>query len=658
MLVVCSVGSAWADGYYAVTGNETFPSDESTGLVISSVEGVTLTFGPATDWKIESATVTVGNRSYTNYATTTATNPNPKDGNIPTKGDFVKFEVAKSGTITAVVQNAKDKTGYLIDENKNGLSAILTNNSNSTWISGNYINPEQGKEYSGGVQFEVTAGKTYYLYLSGSKMRFMGFEFVAAPEVEANDATLKSITVNNVAISNFDKATKEYNFELPFGTTEVPTVATIASNEKANVNITQATALPGVATIKVESEDGTANETYTVNLTVASASSEKDLLQAVFSNSFDAFIKEGKVYVYYLEGTEAPTLTSTVVSDFAKAEVIEGKLVVTAQDETTSEYDIIMEAVAPYTGNGLTFDGTESWVKNGYGFDSENNRGYRFSKTDTDWSREKSGNTRIYLFIDACESITLTTASGISSDRNIKVYRDGVLLSTPTKAQKASSNAPILIEGNPNGASMIAIVSNQTGGDGGFGAISVNKPQPITLNNNGYATYSNENTVSIEGATAYVAEVDEENSLIKLTSIGTTIPAKTGVLLVGEADATVNITLGGENVEITKNDFKAALAETETSTLGNVYVLYNEKFVKYTGETLAVNKAYIVMSDGFGLSSNAAPVKLQFGDATGINEITATAKSNNAEVIYNMNGQRVNGSAKGLLIKNGKKYIK
>ncbi|MBQ7869064.1 MAG: chitobiase/beta-hexosaminidase C-terminal domain-containing protein [Prevotella sp.] len=177
----------------------------------------------------------------------------------------------------------------------------------------------------------------------------------------------------------------------------------------------------------------------------------------------------------------------------------------------------------------------------------------------------------------------------------------------------------------------------------------------ITLNTSGYATYSNANTVTIEGATAYTSKADEANSELVLTELGTVIPAGEGVILKGEAGATVTFTYGGEAPAIETNDFKAAL--TEDAVAGNVYVLKSDKFVKYTGATLTKNKAYILMSDEFGTGSNARPMSIVFGgDTNGITTVKNTVVADDAPT-FNLNGQRVAEGTKGLLIKNGKKLI-
>lgn len=74
---------------------------------------------------------------------------------------------------------------------------------------------------------------------------------------------------------------------------------------------------------------------------------------------------------------------------------------------------------------------------------------------------------------------------------------------------------------------MVAVVSNQTGGDGGFGEIIVDKPAPasITLNSFGYNTYSNANTVMVTGAVAYTCTVNKETNKAVLRELGTVVPA-------------------------------------------------------------------------------------------------------------------------------------
>ena len=84
----------------------------------------------------------------------------------------------------------------------------------------------------------------------------------AAP---GKDATLSALSVDGTPITGFTPNSASYNVVLPGGTTAVPqiTLATTA-DPAATAVITQATAIPGNATVAVTSQDGTTNKTYTI----------------------------------------------------------------------------------------------------------------------------------------------------------------------------------------------------------------------------------------------------------------------------------------------------------------------------------------------------------------------------------------------------------
>lgn len=198
------------------------------------------------------------------------------------------------------------------------------------------------------------------------------------------------------------------------------------------------------------------------------------LVQAIYSNTFDAFIKNQAVDVYYLQGESVPTLTSIKVlgQESPVYEEVDGNIKVTIE---TVDYifPVTKTAVAPYAGTGEkeTFDGTETYVKTGYMFSTESSKlGWKFSKTDNDWSRETPGNTRIYFFLGAAEEVAFENGG---TARDIKVYRNGVELATPTSSGSAT------ITGT-NTPAMYAIVSNQDDGDGAFKSITITPWVPVT----------------------------------------------------------------------------------------------------------------------------------------------------------------------------------
>lgn len=87
----------------------------------------------------------------------------------------------------------------------------------------------------------------------------------------SSDANLSDLQVGGVTINNFDPATDTYTVEVPYsseaGDPAVQVTAT-ATDAEAELTITQATEVPGAATVMVTAEDGT-ERTYTVNLVLA-----------------------------------------------------------------------------------------------------------------------------------------------------------------------------------------------------------------------------------------------------------------------------------------------------------------------------------------------------------------------------------------------------
>lgn len=84
-----------------------------------------------------------------------------------------------------------------------------------------------------------------------------------------DDATLSDLTVDATTVDGFAPATYDYNVELPYGTTVVPTVAATENDPDANAVVTQATNLDGTeaertATVVVTAEDGTTELTYSI----------------------------------------------------------------------------------------------------------------------------------------------------------------------------------------------------------------------------------------------------------------------------------------------------------------------------------------------------------------------------------------------------------
>jgi len=119
-------------------------------------------------------------------------------------------------------------------------------------ITGNLTNTIQLK-FTGGN------GSSNAIYLDN-------LYFYKNPTASEEDATISALEVDGVSVVGFTPNSESYLFALPGGTTTVPQITLATTTEaSASATITQATAIPGDATVLVTAQDGTATKTYKVS---------------------------------------------------------------------------------------------------------------------------------------------------------------------------------------------------------------------------------------------------------------------------------------------------------------------------------------------------------------------------------------------------------
>ena len=425
-------------------------------------------------------------------------------------------------------------------------------------------------------------------------------------------------------------------------------------------------------TFKAGSTIGATNEVYcaatnaagTTNSATATITTvgrtDCNLTNVKFSNGAygaigNAAYGADKVAVPYMAGEDAPTVvnSSIKVSDGATYS-IEGNTITVTAENGTDKKDYTVQAVemtpleVDEDVETTTFTAVPTWAFNLYGFDAD--KGVKFAKKVDEATnmRIALGNTRLYMFISEAKSITLT--SGSAGARNIKVYRNGKELSTPTAT--ADKNKTITIALDETASNMIMIESNQTGGDTGFTKYAIEAAVPttetITLGANGYSTFAGEKNFTVTGATAYTATVGG-SSKVTLTECATdaVIGAGKGIVLKGTEGATATITYTTDAATVTSTGLEGVISTTE-SINANPYVLASNgtktAFVKagtYGTVSALMNKAYLD-GNANNVSSNSLDIDLD-GEATAINNVDANENANAAAPVK--------------VIKNGKLYI-
>ena len=197
-----------------------------------------------------------------------------------------------------------------------------------------------------------------------------------------------------------------------------------------------------------------------------------------------------------------------------------------------------------------------------------------------------------------------------------------------------------------------------------------------TIGTTGYTSFASSYPLNISGMTTtsegtieayYVEESGVKNSYISFTASPDNVAAGTGLILKGDAGATVTIPVATSGTDLSATNKLVGCPTATTITSGtanyeNIYVLgaskaefQNIKNWIDTNSSLEIpaGKAYL---DATGVST-APTLTFNFGgESTGISEMR-NAQSTMFNEVYNLNGQRVAQPTKGLYITNGRKVV-
>ena len=90
--------------------------------------------------------------------------------------------------------------------------------------------------------------------------------FWKAPVVIGTDATLSDLQVDDATVSGFNASAENYVVGLTEGDVAIPQITTATTTDvAASTSISQASGIPGDATVLVTAQDGTTTKTYTVS---------------------------------------------------------------------------------------------------------------------------------------------------------------------------------------------------------------------------------------------------------------------------------------------------------------------------------------------------------------------------------------------------------
>lgn len=179
---------------------------------------------------------------------------------------------------------------------------------------------------------------------------------------------------------------------------------------------------------------------------------------------------------------------------------------------------------------------------------------------------------------------------------------------------------------------------------------------PATISSAGWSTYVSKCPLSFNGThvKAFTAKYDASANSITLSPV-TEIPANTAVVLKGDAGTYSFARLASATPPIS-NDLTFKDSEYKVTDAKTIYVLAKQGDVcgfypLASGETLPANKGYIYISN----PSTAKSVYGLHETTTGIHHVVKADARSGAR--YNLAGQHVSDTYKGVVIENGKKFI-
>lgn len=190
------------------------------------------------------------------------------------------------------------------------------------------------------------------------------------------------------------------------------------------------------------------------------------------------------------------------------------------------------------------------------------------------------------------------------------------------------------------------------------------KQESLTIPSSSFATYAAYYPVNYAelGLKAYAVKLNEAKDGVEFTEIPGVVPAGVPVLLKGIADNeyVLEKVEGGSPVstDLKMSDGKATSTDAATlyalSTVDGVTAFYPVK----KSSLIPAKRCYLEVVKKDASASNAAFYSLgtNFGETTGISSVENKVEKADAPV-YNLAGQLVGKDYKGLVIKNGKKFV-
>ena len=251
------------------------------------------------------------------------------------------------------------------------------------------------------------------------------------------------------------------------------------------------------------------------------------------------------------------------------------------------------------------------------------------------------------------KDVIVSTSGGLGTD----TYTGGAALSGTGKLRITSTCG-----GTTNGVRVSGFKIYKSAPVYGYSNYTTSLSTSVTIGESHYLSYCfmNKLDFSESDVKAYKASVDGEGK-VTLTKVDV-VPAGEGVVLYCETPDTYSIPVTTKDAsDVTGNEMVGVLVRTQvvwnpTTGIYN-YILQQGQFNKATDGYLKPNRAYLSTSyDVTPLGAKALSVVFAEDETDGIRSIENSRIENSD--YYNLAGQKVGADYKGIVIVNGKKYMR
>ncbi len=423
---------------------------------------------------------------------------------------------------------------------------------------------------------------------------------------------------------------------------------------------------------------GTAGGTLTASVVVTSTSAAVPAASVTWSSSDEDVATVGEstgVVTLVGEGTTTITASYAGVADTYKSSYAEYELTVTNEDPNA--VTLWSEDFSSYSKDDVPNDKDGYSVSDGGG-------------TTKIYEDAMAGGTSPELLVAKSSGYfqAVVPLENIKGDLKLKFkkYNNALTVSTSTEGISISGTSSFSDAGEFT-VTFTGVTTSMTSVTIKFTSTSSNnvriddivlkgsKVIPVIMGKNGYTTFASTYGLDLTdanrptGLKAYKATRSGAN--ITFTALNQTVAAGTGLLLLGANDGSYDIPYVASGTSVSENALVGVTSATDKQSVANTTYYFVMKkattadsplqflpLSTTSAVTIPAGKAYIEVPNS-AFDGGAQELSFSFednGNVTGIVNV-ANALSTNNEVVYNLNGQRVNANHKGIVIVNGKKYL-